>query len=378
MDFDLIVASGEVVDGSGAGPRRAEIGIVAGTIRAIAPDLSASGAGERLDASGALVVPGLIDLHSHVFRGQDLGVDAAALGPQAGVTTFIDAGSSGAHLVGAFRLGLAGSAGRCRVLAFLNISTIGLTSILLARELEDIRYCSLEACVAALAANADVLVGVKVRIEAATVGRNGLAPLEIARAAAERAGVRLMVHIGDSPPDLATILGLVRPGYIVTHCFTGWGNRITDRDGRVRPEVRTARDRGVRFDIGHGMGSFDAAVAAAALADGFAPDAISTDIHAYARDAVGDLPTVLSKLVALGMDETAALRAVTAGPAAALGRTDGLGTIAVGAPADIAVLERRRGPVEFRDTAGHPFAGDRQFVVRATIFEGTVVYRATA
>jgi dihydroorotase len=370
---DLLVRGGDVLDPGAGLSGRMDIAVAGGRIAAVGGQLSPC-AREIIDVTGYLVTPGLIDLHVHVFAGQDLGVEPDGCGAATGVTTLVDAGSAGAHLFGAFRRSAVERTGE-RILALLNIATIGTTSIMLARELEDLRYSSVQACAECLAANADVLVGVKARIEAAAVGRNGLAPLQRARAAADRAGTLLMVHIGGNPPELAEILGVLRAGDVVTHCCTGWGNRLTDAAGRIRPEVRAARDRGVLFDVGHGLRSFDSGVARAMLAAGFAPDTISTDLHAYSRSAVTDLPTVMSRFLALGMSLRDVVLRTTARPASVIGRAE-LGSLAPGSVADIAVFARKRGDWAFRDYPGRQYRGEERLVPVLTVRSGAVAHDA--
>ncbi len=207
------------------------------------------------------------------------------------------------------------------------------------------------------------------------MGRNGLAPLERARLAADRAGTLLMVHIGASPPELGDILGFLRAGDIVTHCCTGWGNRLITPAGGIRPEVLAARERGVAFDVGHGLGSFDVTVASALLARGFAPDTISTDIHAYSLAAVGDLPTVMSGFLALGMSLGDVIARTTSAPARLLRRPE-LGSLAPGTVADIAVFELRPGERTFLDCSGQAYRGTASLLPVMTLRSGAVVHDA--
>ena len=297
-------------------------------------------------------MPGLIDMHAHVFAGQDLGVDPDVVGPETGTTTFIDTGTAGAHTFGAFRRGTIDRA-IPRIRAFLNISTIGITSMLLAGEAENLAYCDVDACVGTAREHADLILGVKVRASANVVGSNGDEPLRRARAAADKLGLPLMVHIGEAPSGIETVLDALGSGDVLTHCFSGWrDNGLLDENGRIRPSVIAAQKRGVIFDVGHGMGSFDVEVARTLLDQGFAPDTISSDVHAY---AAARLPDVMSKFLALGLSLDEVVSRATAAPARALGLT-------VDAD-DVTELELVDAPVEWEDTWGHTFAGTQRLRV---------------
>jgi dihydroorotase len=315
-----------------------------------------------------IVTPGLIDLHVHVFAGHDLGIPAATVGLGHGSTTLVDAGSAGAHLYPAFRDGYMRKA-RERVFAFLNISSIGLTSTQLAGEFENLAYANVSECLRCIDSNRDSIVGVKARVAGETVGSNGIRPLELAVVAAEAAELPLMVHIASAPPALESILALLRPGDIVTHCYTGLGNRLADQNGRVRAEARAARERGIIFDLGHGGGSFEIETARALVADGFVPDVISSDAHAYSIDLVESLPAVMSRFLALGVPLAAIVERATSAAADFLGRHE-LGRLAPGAVADIAAFELREQEVRFRDANRREFDGSQMLVPRWTMKDG--------
>jgi dihydroorotase len=372
MSADLLLYGGEVLDPERGIRERADITIEDGRIKSVGPDLRGRGASTELDVCGLLVTPGLVDLHSHVFAGQDLGIDPNLIGPQSGTTTFVDAGSAGGHLFEAFRIGTISTA-TPRILAFLNIASIGTTSTELAGELEHAPYASEDVCVACAERHPDTIVGVKVRASGDVVGHNGLEPVRRARRAAERLRTRVMVHISPPPPELDAILFHMRDRDILTHCFTGQANRLAH--DAIRPSVLDARERGVLFDVGHGAGSFDVRAATAMLSAGFLPDTISSDIHAYASFSECNLPTVLSKFVALGLSLEEAIARATFAPARILGLdATGIGTVRLGAPGDLAVFHVIDQPVVFNDTAGHSFTGNQRLDLRLTIQHGMVVH----
>lgn len=372
MTADLLLHGGEIIDPESQVRRRADVSISDGKIQAVGLKLPRSGTTVDLDVSGLIVTPGLVDLHAHVFVGQDLAVDPNVHGPATGTTTFVDAGSTGAHLFEAFRKGTIEPA-IPRIVAFLNVATIGTTSTELAGELEYLPYSNEDVCVSCASQHPELILGVKVRASGDVVGPHGAEPVRRARRAAERLGLPLMVHIGGPPPDLDPILFYLRSGDIVTHCCTGYGNRLAN--ATVRSVVTQARDRGVLFDVGHGMGSFDVEVATTLLAAGFVPDTISTDISSYALEAGCDFPTVLAKFLALGMTLEEVIRRATLEPARALGLDRlGVGTMRVGAPADIAVFSLEEGPVIFHDTSGRLFEGQVHLGVRVTVQNGVIVH----
>jgi dihydroorotase len=371
MTPGLLLCGGNIFDPESATWTRADLLIADGQI---ADRADARATPQTVDVSRLLVTPGLIDLHTHVFVGQDLGVDPDVVGPPSGVTTFIDTGSAGAHLFGAFRRSVLD---RCasRVRAFLNISTIGTTSILCGGELENLGYCDEDATVACAQANSDVIIGIKVRASGNVVGASGGEPLRRARRVADRLDLPLMVHLGPAPPSTEEILSVLRAGDILTHCCTGFGDNALIQHGRLRAAAQAARRRGVLFDVGHGMSGFDAVVAQGMVDAGFVPDTISTDLHAYSLTSAEDLPTVMSKLMALGLTLEDVLTRATLAPARCAGLADtGVGTLRPGAPADITAFELVDGPVTYRDPSGHAFTGHARLRAAMTIRGGAIVH----
>ncbi len=301
--LDLLIRGGEVLD-PGQGLRgRYDIGIRWGRIVQVEPQIPVETASQVIDARTNLVTPGLVDLHAHVYPlGSALGLPADELTPHTATTTYVSAGDAGANNFGAFRHYVMAAA-RSRMFAFVHISRMGLAGFPVGETL-NIDYADVDAAARCIAENADVVLGVKVRISRNVVGDNGLEPLRRAIRAAQLSatGARVMCHIGDAPDDLSALLDLLRPGDVLTHTYSGAGNNIV-QNGKLLPAALAAKQRGVTIDVGHGGGSFDYTVAEPAIEQGLMPDTISSDIHALSGNSPGMpyLPWVMSKFLNLGL-----------------------------------------------------------------------------
>lgn len=359
--FDLVIRGGEVIDPASSVRGRRDVGIRWGRIAAVEPSIDAGRALQAIDASGHLVVPGLVDLHAHVYaQGSALGLPADELAPFTATTTYVSAGDAGAGNFSALRHYIIAQA-RSRIFAFVHISRIGLAGFPVGETL-NIDYADVDAAAKTVAENADVALGVKVRMSKNVVGAHGLEPLVRAIAAAERAGpgFRVQCHIGDAPGKLPAVLDLLRPGDILTHAYSGAGNNVV-QDGRLLPAALAAKQRGVIIDVGHGGGSFDYTVAEPAMAQGLVPDTISSDIHAVSGNTPGQpyLPWVMSKFLNLGVDLEQVIAMATVNSARVIGRVEKLGTLEVGAPGDVSILQLVEEPVTFVDTRGNRRDGKR-------------------
>lgn len=365
--YDLLLAGGNVIDVGGGHVGEHDVAIRGGRIAAVAPGLDRRDARQVVDAAGMLVTPGLVDLHTHIQPAASYwGIEPDPVAWRSGVTTWVDAGSAGAHNLEALRL--VSRRFEVRVAALLNISGLGLTGRL--GECADIETCDVDLAVEAVAANRDLVVGVKVRMDRFTVGAHGLEPLRRALRVAEACQVPVMAHIGYGPPDLADLLPLLRPGDIVTHCASGVTSGVLD-GGRVDPALVKAYEAGVRFDIGHGAGGFAFDVLEAQMAAGLTPHTVSTDLHARSvHGPVFDLPTTMTKLLAVGMPLGDVVAAATTRPAQALGLPDGTGTLAVGAAADVAVFRLERCRFEVADAHRQRRIATQRLVNEATYVAG--------
>jgi dihydroorotase len=369
--IDLAVTGGRVIDPANGTDGPATVGVDRGLI--VGADAGVE-ARRTIDATGLLVVPGLVDLHVHVYPGvSHYGVEADEHCLLRGVTTAVDTGSAGAATFPGFRRWVIERV-RTRVLAFLHIAVQGMVSSLVG-ELEDPRWASPALSVVCANEHPDVIVGIKVRLGYQMVGQDPERAFVAARKAADRLQLPLMVHVIDLPRPLAWLLPRLGEGDVVTHCFHGSERgSLLDERGRVIPEAIAARSRGVQFDIGHGVGSFAFRVARAALAQGFPPDTISSDIHVYnVEGPVFDQPTTLSKLLHLGMELPAVIEATTAAPARAVRRADAIGSLAPGREADVTVLELVEGEHDLVDAAEQHETATARLVPRWVVRAGEVV-----
>jgi dihydroorotase len=365
--FDLVIKSGEVLDPSQNLRARRDVGIRFGRIEAVEADIPVARAARVLSAEGKLVVPGLIDLHAHVFPyGSSIGIPADELVPFQGTTTVVSAGDAGANSFAVFRRHIVAQT-RTRMYAFVHIANIGLGGFPVP-ELFNIDFAQVDTAARAVAENADVVIGIKVRMSENVIAKHGLDPLRRAIQACEKAGTgaKVMCHIGgvETPALMSEILDTLRPGDILTHCYSGAPNvtgQFTNivQGGRLLPAALAAKRRGVVFDVGHGGGSFDYTVAEAAIQQGCPPDVISSDIHVFSGNSPGMpyLTWVMSKFLNMGFSLEQVIAMASANPARVINRDPKLGTLQAGAPGDVTVLEVVQGPVEFVDTRNNKRAG---------------------
>ncbi len=374
----LLLRGGRVMDPAQGIDGPSDVLVRDGRIAAVGPALAADGA-DVLDVSGTLVLPGLIDGHVHCFHGMGQGLPPDHVGVSRGVTTVVDAGSSGHAAFPLFRDGAMAQA-KTRVLAYLHLSTLGSIVGPQFANLGDPRLIDPDGIAATLQANGDRLLGIKMHAIRSCVGSLGMEPLRRGRALADELGTRLMVHVGETWSDEPTlpigeIVELLRPGDIVTHMYTGQRGGLLDANGRLYPVVREARDRGVRFDLGHGSSNLNFEVAQRLLDQQFPPDTVSTDgSHRNLSWLVYDLPTVMSKLLAVGvpLEELVAMATVRA--AELIGRADELGSLAVGRVADVSVLRLEEQPWTAMDSQRQQLTAQQRLVPVLTVRAGEVIY----
>jgi dihydroorotase len=359
--YDLLVKGGRVVDPARGIDRIADVAIAGGKIRAVQPAIAVADAADVIDAHGKIVTPGLIDIHVHV--GAPELTPATLLGD--GVTSMVDGGSAGADNIDA--LVRVAQAAPNRVRIFLNVARTGVTG---PGELKDIAAADVAAGRRAMTQHRDWIAGVKVRLSESVCGDQDLEATRRARAVA--GPLPVMLHVGQTYSPLPKILELLNPGDIVTHIYSPPPHTALDDAGHVLPEVRAARRRGIRFDVGNGRTAHITwPIVDAATKDGFWPDTISSDITGPGRTfRVFDLPTIVSKFLMLGMPLDQVLAAVTSRAAASIAAFKGLGTLAPGAPADVAIFELREGDVEFVDNVDAKRTGHQKLVTFAAVMNG--------
>jgi dihydroorotase len=378
--FDLVIKGGEVLDPSQSLRGKRDVGIRWGAIEAIEPEIPAVRAAKMIDASGKLVMPGLIDLHCHVYPyGSGLGIPADELVHFQATTTVVSAGDAGVNNLAALRRFIVAQT-RARMYAFLHIANNGLSAFPVA-ELYNIDNAQVEACAMALAENPDFLIGVKVRMSENVIFKHGLEPLKRGIQACEMCGwpARMMVHIGgvETGQLMSDILNLLRPGDVLTHAYSGAPNMagaFTNivQNGKLLPAALAAKQRGVIFDVGHGGGSFDFTVAEVAIPGGCTPDTISSDIHVFSGNSPGMpyLPNVMSKFMAMGFSLEQVVTMATIAPARIINRAPKIGTLQIGAPGDVAIMDLVEGPVTFVDTRNNKRDGNALLKPVQTVING--------
>ena len=341
----FLLKGGRLIDPAGGKDGQFDIRVRDGKVDAIGENLDFDGA-TVIDVKDRIVTPGLIDVHLHLMKGLGaFGVDPDIFGVGSGVTTVVDAGSAGHTMLNVFRNYVTDNA-QTRVLNYINLSTLGGVTGPGFSILADPRLIDEAKIVQAVEANRDIIVGIKIMATGGALGAQGLKPLERARKLGDELKIPLLVHIGESwtkdsePVAVRDVLKYLRAGDIVTHMFTVHPGGLLDGNGKLWPQVRDAKESGILMDVGHGLHNLNFDVARKVLDQGLHPDGVSTDGHRGNRAGpVYDLPTTMAKLMALGFSLKQVIEMATANAARLLGKPNELGTLRVGAAADISVLK---------------------------------------
>jgi len=373
MTYDLILRGGRVIDPSQKLDAVMDVAFADGKVARIGQGLKAEASTDVREVPGAIVTPGLIDLHTHVYwGGTALGIDAEDFCRRSGVTTAIDTGSAGPGNFVGFRKHVIEKS-EVRILAYLHVSFAGIYAFsprVMVGESEELRLMAPVDAVEVANANRDIIVGIKVRVGAHASGRSGTVPLDIALQVAEEVGMPLMAHIDHPPPTYEEVLARLRPGDVLTHAFRPYPNAPATAQGTVKPAVIDARARGVLFDIGHGKGSFAFKTARAMLANGFLPDTISSDVHALCINGPAfDQVTTMSKFLCLGMPLADVVAASTVNAAFALKRPE-LGSLKPGSVGDATILSIKHGRFDYVDVVGEHLTGNRRILSDGVVIAG--------
>jgi dihydroorotase len=364
--FDLVIRGGRVIDPSRRLDGIRDVAIAGGEIAAIGSKISGD-TRDVIDATGKLVVPGLIDIHTHACRTKE--------GPELcladGVTGLIDAGSQGADRIVSEIIPIAKAAPQpCRALC-----NIGRAGIIPEGDTMDLSHADVAAAKAVIGSHLDIIVGVKARLSRDVAGQNDYEVLRRAQEVASSFKLPVMIHMGQTITPLGKLMALLKPGDIVTHMFAPPPNSIIDDAGQILPEVMEARKRGVHFDLGNGRtGHLRWDMAESILKAGFLPDSFSTDWTPEARTAqVIDFPNVMSKFLMMGMTLDQVIACATVNPSRYFPVFKNRGTLKVGAPADVAVLELRQGSFDFDDNFKNVRKGMQRLFPVATVLGGKKV-----
>jgi dihydroorotase len=373
--FDLLLRGGTVVDPSGGLDGVRDIAVQDGVIARIAPDIPAAEASRVLEVAGKIVTPGLIDLHAHVFEGVNrTGVNPDLGGVYAGVTTIVDAGSSGAATFGAFPRHIIPHC-HTEIIPFLHICQTGLATRpdIIAESSID-----LEDTLGVVNQHKGLICGIKARMVSPALEILGMEMPRLAKRAARESGTRLMVHIGDTekrydPKVIHALLPLLDQGDILTHYFTANPGGVLDGNGKLVPEAREAADRGVWFDTAHGRMNFSFDVGRRIIDQGLLPHCISTDLTVPGRlRTVHSMTEMMTRFLGLGFTLAQVVTMCTANPAKAIGAAQRLGSLAIGRQADISVLEIREGEWVVYDVLGASLRVAQAVVPFVTVKRGQI------
>lgn len=375
QEIDLLLKNGQVIDPKNKVYSRMDVAIVEGKIFKVAPDIPESKAKKVIDVEGLFVSPGFIDIHTHVFVGSNPGFadGSSSVSPddftcRSGVTTVVDAGTSGWRNFPAFKTQVIDRS-KTRILAFLNIAGGGMGPKAASENIADM---NVDSAFSMIQKYPETIVGIKI----GHYEGKDWTPFDRALAVAERSDVPLLVECHLPEYTLEDQLKRMRPGDIITHSFEKVSERMSviDDQGMVRPFVREAQRSGILFDVGHGGAGFWFSEAVPALKQGLLPNSFGTDLHRNSVNAgMKDMLNVMSKYLAMGMKMEDIILRATWVPAQSVKRED-LGHLSPGAVADIAVWSIRKGNFGFVDAGGNKIEGDRKFEAELTLRAGKIVW----
>src|SRR5437879_8457896 len=373
--YDLLLKGGDVVDPSSGLNGPSDVAVQAGAIARIAPNIPSVEAARTIDVTGKVVAPGLIDVHAHVFEGVNrTGVNPDLAGVYAGVTTIVDAGSSGSATFAAFPRHIIPQC-HTEIIPFLHICQTGLATLpdIIAESSID-----LDDTLKVADQYKGLICGIKARMVSPALEIMGMEMPRLAKRAARESGTKLMVHIGDTekrydPAVIRALLPLLERGDILTHYFTANPGGVLDGNGKLVPEAREAADRAVWFDPAHGRKNFGFDVGRRVIEQGVLPHCISTDLTVPGRImTVHSMTEMMTRFLGLGFTLPQVVTMSTANPPRAIGAEQRLGRLAVGRQADVSVLDLEAGAWVVYDILAAPLRVDRALAPRLTVKNGRV------
>jgi dihydroorotase len=370
--YDLLLTGGTVLNPATNVNQKLDVGVTGDRVTAIQANLPRASAKRVLDVAGCYVTPGLIDFHVHSYWGVNpYGCNLDSLCLATGVTTTMDAGSAGPVNFLGFRK-LVYEHSKARMLGFVALAQHGVLNT--PGELLNLGFADSEGAAETVGNNRDIGVGIKIRLHKKSIGENSREALRLAIKAGEATHTPVMVHVGDTAIGMDEIAETLRPGDIITHCYTPQRPSVIDEKSKLLPQVRKAKERGVIFDVGHAGGHFDFNLVERAMGDGLLPDIISSDLHSRLAQpgfgVVGDLLTTLTKFLPLGLPLEQIIANCTVNAARAVGWQDRVGSLEVGREADIAVLQILDDPVTLRDSVGSEKLHQQRIAAKWTIRAG--------
>ncbi|MCU7366422.1 metallo-dependent hydrolase [Pantoea stewartii] len=383
MKLDLRIKNGLTIDGQGQNYIQRDVGIM-GDVIVDLTQVDGIEAETEIDAAGCIVLPGLIDFHTHVFHGGTaISVNPDIICLPNGVNSVVDAGSSGWVNYGLFRNSVINTA-TVRIKSYLNVVNVGLSTLGGGPTgyLENTNPANFnrEKIKQVVSKNADNILGLKLRYSQDIAKGKSYSsdPFLTTVALARELNTSLCVHVTDSQRQADELIPHFNPGDIYAHCFHGTGHTILNEQGEVYPSIQAAQRKGVIFDCSNGVAHFDFNIARHAMAQGFYPDIISTDLtqrNSLRTNKVYSLLHVMSKYLNMGMSLFDIVKAVTSTPARLMKMQGQIGTLTPGAFADIAVVKIRQAKTIFEDTRGNQLQGDRYIDNCLTISRGQICYR---
>ena len=372
--YDFVLKGGRVVDPSSSLDGVLDVAVENGKIARIAAGIAPAEATRVIEVGGKIVTPGLIDLHAHVFEGFNrTGVNPDLAGVLAGVTTIVDAGSAGSATFGGWRHILPHC--HTEIVPFLHICQTGLATM---PDIIAESSVNLTDTVRVATEHKGLIHGIKARMVSPALEIMGMEMPRLAKRAAREAGIKLMVHIGDTekrydPKVIHPLLSLLEPGDILTHYFTPNPGGVLDGNGKLVAEAREANDRGVWFDTAHGRMNFSFDIGRKIIDQGLMPHCISTDLTVPGRlNTVHSMTEIMTRFLGLGFTLPQVVTMSTANPAKAIGAEGRIGSLAVGRQADISVLDLQQGDWVVYDILGSGLRVDKAFAPHLTVKKGRV------